>query len=275
VRIRPLTAADASAVAAIAEERGWRPHVEAWRIALSLGNGFGTDAPYGGLASAAILLPHGGRAAVLSVLSSPRCTGQGRASAVADAALAAAASIAVEIHAPPAGLSFAQRLGFRPIGTATRFIGRPCATARPEGAASLRPVSVSDFPALVAIDEVAFGAPRRPLIEALFPMAERACLAVAGGRTVGYGIAWAEGDQLAVGPVVAEEEATAAAMGGWLAAGGDRELRLDVPDDRGAMRSAALACGLAPRGRITRLVRGAAPGGRRERLHALAAPWAG
>jgi hypothetical protein len=103
----------------------------------------------------------------------------------------------------------------------------------------------------------------------------RACLAFVGGRTVGYGVAWAEGDALAVGPIVAEEEATGAAMATWLAGTGDREVRIDVPDDRTGTASAALASGLSPRGRITRLLRGEGLRGRRERIHALAAPWAG
>jgi hypothetical protein len=118
LRIRRLSPDDAPAVAALAVERGWRPHAGAWSIALSRGSGFGAEAAEGGLAGAAILLPHGGRVAVLSVL---------------------------------------------------------------------------------AIDEVAFGALRRPLIEALFPMAVRACLAVAGGRTVGCGLAWADDAQFQLG----------------------------------------------------------------------------
>ena len=209
------------------------------------------------------------------MLVSPRHVGQGTGRRVAEAALAGGGPVAVEIHAPPAGVAFASRLGFRPAGSSTRYVGRPVAAARPDAGASLRPVSGTDFPALVAIDEVAFGALRRPLIEALFPIAVRACLAVAGGRTVGYGLAWAEGDQLAVGPIVAEEEATAAAMTAWLAGAGDREVRIDVPDERTGTASAALASGLARRGTITRLLLGAGPAGRRERLHALAAPWAG
>jgi hypothetical protein len=128
---------------------------------------------------------------------------------------------------------------------------------------------------VVALDDVAYGALRRPLLEALFPHAVRACLAVERGRTVGYGLAWAEGDQLAVGPVVAEEEAVGAAMVAWLAGSGDREVRIDVPVERTEIASTAYAVGLTPVGRITRMVRGEPIGGRRERLHALAAPWAG
>jgi GNAT superfamily N-acetyltransferase len=272
--LRPLTLDDAPGLAAIAVERRWRPHLEAWRIALTLGTGFAVELDEG-LAAAAVLMRYGDRAAVLSVLTSPRYTGQGLGRRVAEAALGHAGRAVVEMHAPPGGVAFAARLGFRPVGSSTRYVGRPVSVLRPDGAASLRPVSGSDFPAVVAIDEVAWGALRRPLIEALFPFAVRACLAVAGGRTVGYGVAWGDADELAVGPIVAEEDATAAAMVAWLVGAGDREVRVDVPDERTGSASAALAAGLAPRGRITRLVLGAAPGGRRDRLHALAAPWAG
>ena len=75
--------------------------------------------------------------------------------------------------------------------------------------------------------------------------------------------------------VVAEEEATGAAMVAWLAGAGDLPVRLDVPPDRTRVAAVAAAAGLAPVGRITRLERGEVPMGRRERMHALAAPWAG
>jgi len=274
MRLRPVTLDDVDACAALAEARGWRPHAEAWRLALSLGWGVGLEPADGRLAAAAILVRHGVRAAVLSVLVAPRHAGQGLGRRVVEATLAAAAPDAVEVHAPPAGIPFVTRLGFRHAGFAARYVGRPRPPPRQEVAAVLRPVSGTDFPALVGLDEVAWGAPRRALLEALFPQAVRACLAVAGGRTVGYGLAWAEGDQLAVGPVVAEEEPIGAAMIGWLA-GGDRPVRIDVPEGRADVASLACAAGLAPVGRISRLVRGEPPKGRRERLMALAAPWAG
>lgn len=273
--LRPLTPDDAGRLSALALERGWRPHEEAWRVALSLGWGAATEAPGGGFDAVALLVPHGDRTAVLSVLVSPRRAGQGLGRAAAEAVLSAVAPGSVEIHAPPAGVSFALRLGFRAAGHFARFAGRPRPVARGEIGATLRPVGGSDFPALVALDEVAWGAPRRPLLEALFPHAVRACLAVAGGRTVGYGLAWGEGEQVAVGPVVAEEEPVGAAMVAWLAGSGDREVRIDVPAERMEVASAACAVGLAPVGRITRLVRGEPIAGRRERLHAIAAPWAG
>lgn len=274
MQLRPLTPDDAVACASLAEERGWRPHVEAWRVALSLGSAVGIDAPTGGLAAAAFLVVHGGRAAVLSFLVGPRFAGQGMGRRVAEAALRAAGSLPVEVFAPPVGVPLVGRLGFRQAGFAARFVGRPRPLPRGAGV-TLRPVSGTDFPALVAVDEVAVGASRRALLEALFPLAVRACLAFAGGRTVGYGLAWAEGDQVAVGPVVAEDEATGAAMIAWLAGAGDAEVRIDVPVERTAIASAAYAAGLAPVGRITRLVRGEAAPARGERIMALAAPWAG
>jgi hypothetical protein len=281
VRPFPLAPDAAPAVAALAVERGWLPHEEAWRIALAVGEGVGFSEPGGPLDAMALLVPHGPGDAVLSVLSSPRVSGQGLGRRAAEAVLGRTGLRGVEMHAPPAGRTFAERLGFRAAGSSTRFVGRLAGVAKVAadlpGGASLRPVGGADFPAVVAVDEVAFGATRRPLLEALFGRARRACLAVAGGRTVGYGVSWSDGEQLVVGPVVAEEESVGVAMIGWLAGGaGDLDARVDVPDEgRGALTAVA-ALGLAPRGRIARLVRGpGASAGRRERLHALAAPWAG
>lgn len=132
MRLRPITLDDAPSCASIAEERGWRPHAEAWRVALSLGTGFGIEPPEGGLAAAAILVRHGERAGVLSVLVSPRHAGQGLGRRVAGAALEAAGPLSVELLAPPAGVPFATRLGFRAAGHVTRFGGRARAVPRGE-----------------------------------------------------------------------------------------------------------------------------------------------
>jgi ribosomal protein S18 acetylase RimI-like enzyme len=267
---------DAEALTALAEARGWHGDTAAWRVALSLGGGLGVEPLGGGLAAAAILVTHGPAKAVLSVLVAPEHGGQGIGRRLAGALLERAGGRTVELHAPPAGVPFAAALGFQPAGGATRFAGRTTAGPRPEGGAGLRAVSGSDFPAVVAIDEVAFGSLRRPLLEALFPMAARACLAVAGGRTVGYGLSWEEGAGLGVGPIVAEDELIGASMAAWLAGTGEREVRIDVPEERTTTAETALAMGLTARGRIARMVRGGGgAAGRRERLHALAAPWAG
>lgn len=275
MHIRSLTLEDANACAALAVERGWRPHLESLRVALSLGSGLGVDDPIGGLAAMAILLRYGATAAVLTVLVGPRHVGKRLGRTLTEEQLDAAGELPVELHAPPAGVGFALRLGFQPADWVNRFGGRPTATARGGVGATLRPVSGSDFPALVGIDEVAFGALRRPLLEALFPLATRACLAVADKRTVGYGLAWSDGDLLAIGPVVSEDEATAVSMASWLVGAGDREVRVDVPAERAGLASFAHAAGLTPLGRITRLVKGSPVASRRERIHALAAPWAG
>jgi hypothetical protein len=275
VHIRALAAEDANACAALAVERGWRPHVESFRLALSLGSGLGVDDPIGGLAAMAILLRYGVAAAVLTVLVGPRHVGKKLGRTLTERQLDAAGELPVELHAPPSGVGFALKLGFQPADWVNRFGGRPRTMARGEAGGTLRPVSGSDFPALVGMDEVAFGALRRPLLEALFPLAARACLAVADKRTVGYGLAWSDGDLLAIGPIVSEDEATAVAMASWLVGAGDREVRVDVPAERAGLASFAHAAGLKPLGRITRLVRGTPAASRRERLHALAAPWAG
>jgi ribosomal protein S18 acetylase RimI-like enzyme len=271
VKVRALGASDLAACLALGRERGFAGGEPAWRLAVATGTPLGVDAPDGGLAGAAVLLAFGGRAASLALAVSPRFTRRGVGRALAEHALGAAGRIPVQMHAPAAALPFCERLGFRPVGGTVRLTGWPAPGApAPPGPVSLRPVSGADLAGIVALDELAFGAPRRALLEAVLPASVRVALAVAGGRTVGYGVAWADSDAVAIGPIVCEDDGAAVVLAAHLAAGHDLPVRVDVPHERAAMQAWARAAGLTSRGTAALLSLGGRPlPGRRERLHAL------
>jgi ribosomal protein S18 acetylase RimI-like enzyme len=268
--IRRLGPADLPACLALARERGFSGGAPAWRLALAAGEAHGATAPDGSLAGVAILIPFGGRAASLAVAVSPRLERRGIARALAERALASAGPVPVQMHAPGAALPFCERLGFRVVGGTDRFAGVPRLAGASARGVSLRPVGGADLAGIVAHDEIAFGAPRRRLLEALLGASTRVALATDGERTVGYAVAWEDGDAVAVGPVVAEEAPAALLLASHLAADHPLPVRVDVPADHEPMRAWARAAGLARLGTAALLSRGGRPlPGRRERIHVL------
>jgi hypothetical protein len=83
-------------------------------------------------------------------------------------------------------------------------------------------------------------------------------------------VAWADGDAVAVGPVVSEDRRAAVALLSHLAAGHALPVRVDVPAGRDDVQAWARAAGLRPLGTAALLSLGGRPlPGRRERLAAL------
>jgi len=270
VRIRRLGHADLAACLALARERGFSGGAPAWRLALSAGEAHGAEEPDRALAGVAVLLPFAGRVATLAVAVAPRREGSGIARALVARALASAGTADVHMHAPGAAVAFCEHIGFRVVGGTVRFAGAPRGTSAAAPGFALRPVGGADLAGIVAQDEIAFGAPRRTLIEALLPTSTRVALATAGGRAVGFGVAWEDGDAIAIGPIVAEDPSAALLLAGHLSAGHALPVRVDVPADRETMLAWARGAGLARLGTAALLSRGGRPlPGHRERLHAL------
>ncbi len=277
MEIRRLTLADLPACLTLAVENGWPADETRWRLLLSVGEGWCAGAPEGGLAGAIVICDYGGRVAVLAMpLLARRHARPGLDRMLAERALARAGSAVALLYATAEGAALYESIGFWQAGAVARYAGTPSPVAPPpdhgDEPVQLRPVGGADFTPLAAFDEEAFGAPRANLLERLLPIAERVCLAVRGGALVGYGIAWPAADAVVVGPVVAADPAAALALTGWLAAGHDLPVRLDVPTGSPALHAWASASGLRWQGTAPLLAHAerSLPG-RRERIHAIAA----
>ncbi len=274
---RRLTSADLPACLALAVENGWPADETRWRLLLSIGRGLCADAPEGGLAGAILVCDWGGRVATVAVpLVARRHARSGLDRRLTEQALAHTGSAITLLYSPAEGAPFYESLGFWQAGAVARSAGTPSPVAPPPDhggePVQLRPVGGADFVLLTALDEEAFGAPRRILLERLLPIAERVCLAVRGGRAVGYGVCWPAADAAVVGPLVAVDSGAALTLAGWLAAGHDLPVRLDVPTGSPALHAWASAAGLSWQGTAPLLVHaGRTPPGRREWIHAIAA----
>jgi GNAT superfamily N-acetyltransferase len=68
MRIRTLTLDDISACLSLARQCDWPTDEARWRLLLEVGNGFGVDAPEGGLAATVIATPFEHRAAWIGMM---------------------------------------------------------------------------------------------------------------------------------------------------------------------------------------------------------------
>jgi hypothetical protein len=269
-RIRPLTPADAPALAALAGGAEGEPDASRARVLLACGEASGADAPGGGLAGAILRVDHGPALATGALLVRPG------SAEIADALLARAAGRGgpLALVATAEAVAACNAHDFRAAAWAVRCAG-PAAPppVRAEGGIRLRPVGVADWPAIAALDVQAFGAERRPALERLFGIAARAVLAVRGRQVLGYGLASPWAGAIRVGPLVAVEDGAGVALFRYLGAGHATPVLVDVPAEREALRREAARAGLVETGSAPILTRGGRPlPGKRDRVFALADP---
>lgn len=274
MHLRSLTPEDLTACLALAAGRDWTPEAIKWRLLLRLGQGLALEAPGGDLAGTVVAMPYGGRAAAIGMmLVAAAHEGRGLGRHLMEQALARVGPVPTLLYATPQGRPLYERLGFVEVDTLHKHLGHvrdlpPVAT--PPGL-EVRELRAADLDSVAALDEEAFGAPRRALLEGLWEVSVRACVAVRDGRLAGYGLAWPNLDALMVGPVVASEETVARALVGALVRNQEGPVRLDLPSRFTALSAWATTLGLQPHPPAPLMVlhAGRAPG-RREHLYAVA-----
>jgi hypothetical protein len=173
----------------------------------------------------------------------------------------------IALDATPEGRAVYRRLGFADVfGFARwRLDGVPAAPAR-----AVRPLREDDWPALLALDGAAFGAPRGALLHGF------ARRLPAGGWIAEDGTGYALGrdglrlDQ--IGPVVARDPATALALIAAARRAIGRPALLDLADAAAPVAAAIAAAGGVRLRPFTRMACGAQPPGEQALLVAMAGP---
>ncbi|HEX5295311.1 MAG TPA: GNAT family N-acetyltransferase [Streptosporangiaceae bacterium] len=257
--VRPLDPADLSDCLDLAAGRGWPREDVKWRFALDAGSVFGVDDPAGGLAAAIAVTRYEPGLAVIGLLVvAARHARRGLGRRLTEFALEWAGGRVVYLYATPEGQPLYEGMGFRVVDHVNRHAGRfgpppgmAGGGAAPGGVTGggvlVRPPVPADQAEVLGLDRAGFGASRATVLGALGRLAEQVVVAAADdGGVVGHGCAWRNLGVLAIGPVVARDDAAARAVIGAMAARAGGPVRVDVPaghagvsewlDGRGVLR---------------------------------------
>ena len=211
--IRGLSADDLQAAQQLSASAGWNQNANDWLMMLQLGQGWGIDAAdVAGrlhLAASIVVLPYGERFAWTSmVLVLPEFRRRGYAQMLLRHALAhlAAQGRAAVLDATPAGHAVYVQEGFADTWGFARYrreAGMPL-----QGAAAgppTRPLVEADWPEVDAMDRVAFGASRLPLLRRLAQrLPQGARVLEQGGRLRGYVLGRDGREAFQIGPLLAD-----------------------------------------------------------------------
>jgi GNAT superfamily N-acetyltransferase len=267
--MHPLTEADLPRAAALSALVGWNQNEADWRVFLRDGAAMALDdGDAAALAATGAVLPFGPDLAWISmILVRPDRRRQGQATAMmrwAGERLAATACVALD--ATPDGREVYRRLGFQDVFGFTRWrVNRP--PAAPDVA--VRPLQDADWPALLDLDAAAFGAPREALLRGFAARLPQAGWIAVDGSGFALGRDGLRAPE--IGPVVAQDEATALALVAAAATAIARPVLIDLTDS--ATGIGAVLAGTGERLRpFTRMTRGAALPGDPRRLFAMAGP---
>ncbi len=262
-----LTEAHLAGALALTRSANWNQNEADWRLMLSIGRAWGITAGDGTLAASTLVLPYldGARAVggsfawVSMVLVSPQHRRKGYASQLLGTAIADLRSrhLTPILDATPAGHEVYIQEGFHDTWGFKRYALKQDAAAIsvPPG---VRPLEERDWPHVLELDRVAFGASRETLLRSLAVRLPRAAWVAERGFMLGR-----DGHEACqLGPLVAQDADTAKAL---LSAALGRlraPLYVDVADHAAALRAWLEALGFAFQRPFTRMVHGVgdAPG---------------
>lgn len=266
--MRLLTPDDLPRAAALSRLVGWNQVTRDWALFLAEGEGRALDDGREALGATAAVIRYGADLAWISmVLVRPDLRRQGHATALMGWAVdTLAGTRCTALDATPAGREVYRRLGFRDLWGFARW-SLPAMT----GAAGPRALRDEDWPAVLALDAAAFGAPREALLRE-FAMRAPAVVLDGPAGLRGFALArdGARGPQ--VGPVVAREDDAAFALVAAARGTLPGDAVIDVPDARKGLSAWLSAQGGAVQRPFTRMALGADTPGDATLLAAVAGP---
>ncbi|MGG5809411.1 GNAT family N-acetyltransferase [Falsiroseomonas sp. CW058] len=265
-----MTEADLPRAAALSAAAGWNQVAADWSLFLHGGEvRVLDDGDPACLAASAAVLPYGADLAWISmVLVRPDRRRAGLATALMRWAVGRLAGMRhVALDATPAGREVYARLGFRDLlGFARWSVPRDL----PAPARAVRPLRPEDWPALLALDAAAFGAPRAAPLRNFARRRPDAAFVTPDLR--GFVLARDGLRAPQIGPVVAPDEPTAIALVAAARAALGVPAVLDLADSAGGVAAALAAQGGERLRPFTRMVLGDAGFGKAERNFAFAGP---
>ncbi len=266
---RPLTEADVPACMDLPSGRRG-PSEAKWRLLLTAGQGFGVDAPGGGLAAATVLTRFDDGPAVLGLLTTALAhRRRGLGSLLVRHLLDVAGGDPIQLYSTTMAVPLYEAHGFRLVGGITRHRGRYVAAPDPDP--RVRHARASDLPAIVELDRAAFGADRRSVLKHFCGFAASVVVAESAGAVTGYAAAWDNGTIRHLGPVVATSPDLAVGLADRLAREAPARVRLDIPHGMADLSRWVVAHGLEARMPAPLMIAGTRPWppAAAERYHAI------
>jgi GNAT superfamily N-acetyltransferase len=272
----PLSERDLPRAASLSALVGWNQTAADWALFLRHGTVCVLeDGDAAALAATAATLPYGRDVAWISmVLVRPDRRRQGLATALmrwAVESLREAGLPSIALDATPAGREVYGQLGFRDLWGFSRWALPAALPAEPD--IRLRPLQETDWPAVLALDLAAFGAPREALLRDFAARLPAVALVAEGADGIAgalLGRDGVRGPQL--GPLLAGDAPTARAL---LAAGvsvlGPGAV-LDLHDGALGLADWLAGHGAAVQRPFTRMALGEDPPGDPARIIAVAGP---
>ena len=263
-----MTEADLPRAAALSRLIGWNQAERDWSLFLREGEGRAIDDGQEALAATAAFIRYGEDLAWISmVLVRPDQRRRGYATALMRWAVGALDGIhCAALDATPAGQPVYRQLGFRDLwGFARWSLPQPLPVTQ-----GVRPMRDGDWPAVMALDAAAFGAPRPVLLRDFATRLPQAAFIAEDGSGFALARDGARGPQ--IGPVVAPDDATAR---GLIAAGRNAlpgAVVLDLPDARGCLSDWLARHGGTMLRPFTRMALGADTPGDPAHIAAVAGP---
>jgi GNAT superfamily N-acetyltransferase len=256
-----LAAGELPDAEALVAEAGWNQVAADWRMFLEFGTVYAVRAE-GRVVATAATLPYGGRCAWISMVL---VAGDHRRKGLATRLLRGciddvlAAGLVPVLDATPAGRTVYQPLGFQDAWSFQRFAAQaPRADdAQIPGGITIHRVDDKNWPGLKAYDAAAFGADRGAVIARmrgrlrgvdLFALRHDRCVGMLLGR---------DGRVAShLGPLIAEDDATAKALLAHALRAVPGPVFIDLADQKVAVRQWLEGCGFAPQRPFTRMLYG-------------------
>lgn len=188
----------------LSQEMSWPYRREDWEFAAMLGQGVVLERD-SKVIGTAMWWPYGqSHASVGMIIVTAAEQGRGYGAWLFDSLLEATQGRDVLLSSTEEGLALYKRRGFVECGTIVQHQSiLPAAATQDQVFDGIRPATVSDLPAIQAIDCRATGMDRAPMVAALVK-AGHVVIAESKGRAVGYSIARRFGRGYVVGPCAAE-----------------------------------------------------------------------
>jgi GNAT superfamily N-acetyltransferase len=251
-RLTPDALAQAQALVA---EAGWNQVAADWRIFLDLGTVYAVRSDMRVIATAATL-PYGQYAWISMVLVTAGHRRRGLATRLLDRCIAdiVGSQRVPVLDATPAGRTVYAPLGFKPAWGFTRLTAQHRSVAANVGAIEVRPITDTVWPALRAYDATVFGADRGEVLGRLRGRLPEANLfAQRAGRISGMLLGRDGRTASHLGPLIAEDDATAQALltHGLARIGGP--VYIDLSDAKADIRGWLEASGFASQRPFTRM----------------------